>query len=228
MPIFRLDESPDFPSPGFAEPDGLLAVGGDLSPPRLLNAYANGIFPWFSSEDPILWWSPDPRMVLLPGSTHKSGSMVKFMKKEPFRLTCDRVFARVVEQCMLPREKQKETWITPAMRDAYILLHNLGFAHSLEVWQGEDLVGGMYGIALGKCFFGESMFSRVSNASKFGFIRFSEKLFASGYLFLDCQVPSDHLKSLGACEISRDRFLELLGKGLQFETSSGAWDFEGI
>lgn len=219
-----LGEKPVFPPVELADKDGIIAVGGDLSPERLLNAYSSGIFPWFSEKDPIIWWSPDPRLVLFPGELHVSKSMQKLLSRNPFTLTCDREFEQVIEQCRLPREKQKETWITHEMVEAYIDLHRLGFAHSVEVWRKKDLVGGFYGISLGRCFCGESMFFKVNNASKFAFIKFASRLFEEGFSFIDCQVPTPHLKSLGAREIPRAKFLLLLKESLQDETLRGKWD----
>ncbi|UCH92220.1 MAG: leucyl/phenylalanyl-tRNA--protein transferase [Candidatus Aminicenantes bacterium] len=227
MPIYLLGRRPVFPPPELATPEGIVAAGGDLSPQRLLNAYASGIFPWFSEGDPILWWSPDPRMVLLPGDLHISRSMKKLLKKNPFYLTYDRYFREVIENCRKPRKTQPGTWITKEMRDAYVRLHELGFAHSVEVWDSRDkkLVGGIYGISLGKCFFGESMFHQVANASKYVFITLVRKLFKIGFLMLDGQVPSAHLKTLGCKEMPRKEFLALLNRCLAQETFVGKWEF---
>lgn len=228
MPIYLLGESTRFPAAENANREGIVAVGGDLSPERLLNAYAGGIFPWYSDGDPILWWSPSPRMVLFPGELHVSKSMRKLLQKEPpwFQWTVDRHFREVIENCRTtPRKGQAGTWITNEMREAYICLHRLGFGHSLEVWQGKELVGGIYGLSLGKCFFGESMFSKVHNASKFAFITLARQLLKMEFLMLDCQVPSEHLKTLGAREIPRKEFLGLLKQGLQSGTRVGKWDF---
>ena len=227
MPIYLLGKPPVFPPPELATPEGIIAAGGDLSPQRLLNAYASGIFPWFSEGDPLLWWSPDPRMVLLPGDLHISASMKKLLKKSPFRLTYDSHFREVIESCGRPRRKQRGTWITAQILDAYVRLHELGFAHSVEVWDLRDnrLVGGLYGVSLGKCFFGESMFHRVANASKYAFIAFSQSLFKAGFFMLDCQVPSPHLERLGCREMPRKEFLGLLNRGLQHKTRVGKWEF---
>jgi leucyl/phenylalanyl-tRNA--protein transferase len=228
MPIYLLGESPVFPSAENATGEGIVAVGGDLSPERLLNAYASGIFPWYSDGEPILWWSPCPRMLLFPGELHVSKSMKKIMQKDPswFQWTVDRHFREVIENCRTaPRKDQPGTWITKEMRDAYIHLHELGFGHSLEVWQGKQLVGGIYGLSLGRCFFGESMFSLVPNASKFAFITLAQQLNKMEFLMLDCQVPSAHLKTLGAREIPRSEFLELLKQGLQSRAWVGKWEF---
>lgn len=224
MPIFLLDEEPGFPPAELANEEGIIAVGGDLSSMRLVNAYAGGIFPWFSQGEPIIWWSPDPRLVLFPGELHISRSMQKLLGKNPFTLTCDRDFEQVIENCRQPRKTQKTTWITHEMKEAYIQLHQLGFAHSLEVWQQEKLVGGFYGVSLGSSFFGESMFSKVANASKFGFIKFAARLFELGFTMIDCQVPTEHLKTLGACEIPRIKFLALLQQSLKHKTRRGKWD----
>jgi leucyl/phenylalanyl-tRNA--protein transferase len=227
MPIYLLGKPPVFPPPELATPEGIIAAGGDLSPQRLLNAYAAGIFPWFSEGDPLLWWSPDPRMVLLPGDLHISASMNKLLKKSPFRLTCDSHFREVIESCSQPRKTQRGTWITAQILDAYVRLHEMGFAHSVEVWDLLDnrLVGGLYGVSLGKCFFGESMFHTVANASKYAFITFSQTLFRAGFVMLDCQVPSPHLKRLGCREMPRAEFLRFLNQGLQHKTLVGKWDF---
>lgn len=224
MPVFLLGERPVFPPAELADRDGIIAVGGDLTPQRLINAYSHGIFPWYSRGDPIIWWSPDPRLVLFPDELHVSKSMKKLLKRDPFRLTCDLAFERVIEHCSLPREKQKETWITREMIDAYINLYNLGYAHSVEVWQHKQLVGGFYGISLGRCFFGESMFYKVANASKFAFIKFVKKLSELQFLLIDCQNPTGHLKSFGAREIPRAKFLVILKESLRYETRKGKWD----
>jgi len=190
-----------------AEPDGLLAMGGDLSPARLLLAYRSGIFPWYS-EPPILWWSPDPRFVLFPEELRVSSSMKQVLKKGIFRITVNRNFEDVISHCsQVHRPGQDGTWITSAMQQAYTQLHRQGHALSVECWQENRLVGGLYGIKLGRCFFGESMFSLVSNASKAAFISFIQ---ASELALVDCQVYTDHLASLGARFITRSSFLELL------------------
>jgi leucyl/phenylalanyl-tRNA---protein transferase len=227
MPIYLLGKAPIFPPPELATPEGIIAAGGDLSPQRLLNAYAAGIFPWYSEGDPILWWSPDPRMVLLPGDIHISASMKKLLKKKSFHLTYDRHFNKVIDNCGAPRKPFRGTWITSEIRDAYIRLHELGYAHSVEVWESgsKKLVGGLYGISLGKCFFGESMFHLTPNASKYGFIIFVQKLFKLGFLMVDGQVPSAHLKRLGCREMPRKEFLDRLAKGLEHETRVGKWEF---
>jgi leucyl/phenylalanyl-tRNA--protein transferase len=206
--IFRLDERLIFPDPELAEPDGLLAVGGDLSAERLLLAYSEGIFPWYSDDTPILWYSPHERFVLFPAELNISSSMKRVINSRRFNVTFDTCFADVIEACSSVRRKdQNGTWITADMKAAYIHLHHLGHAHSVEVWQGDDLVGGMYGVAVGDVFCGESMFSKVSNASKMALI----SLIKSGkYKLLDCQVHTDHLESMGARMIGRKEYMAML------------------
>ena len=218
--IHLLDGTPPgtpFPDPATAEtdPDGLLAVGGDLSPERLLNAYRQGVFPWYSEGQPLLWWSPDPRMVLFPPRLHLSRSLRKLLRQGRFHITFDQAFSSVVEACAAPRDGDGGTWITGEMKQAYIDLHRLGHAHSVEAWQEGELVGGLYGIQLGAIFFGESMFSRVSNASKVAFVHLVRTLERLGCPLIDCQVYTTHLESLGACPIPRARFLELLAEQVQ-------------
>ncbi|GMN06870.1 leucyl/phenylalanyl-tRNA--protein transferase [Croceitalea sp. MTPC5] len=210
-PLFFLNDRLYFPPVTEANAEGLLAVGGDLSPERLLLAYQNGIFPWFNEDDLILWWSPDPRMVLYPQKLKVSKSMQKIMNGDQFRLTMDTCFDEVVEQCaLLKRKGQEGTWITPKMKEAYAQLHEKGFARSYEVWQDDKLVGGLYGIDLETIFCGESMFSSVSNASKFAFIKLAQELEKKAYQLIDCQVYTRHLESLGAEEIARADFIEIL------------------
>lgn len=207
-----------------ADPGGILAFGGDLSPERLLLAYQMGIFPWYNEEDPILWWSPDPRFVLFPNELKVSKSMRPYFNQKKFELTCDQAFEEVIRDCQAPRDGQHfGTWITEDMVNAYNRLHELGYAHSVEVWQNGEMVGGLYGIALGKCFFGESMFSKVSNASKFGFIILTQKLEKLGFWLIDCQQQTGHLESLGARAIPRRDFLEILKKNEQEVTFKGKW-----
>ncbi len=197
----------------FANPDGLLAMGGDLSVERLLDAYNLGIFPWYDASEPILWWSPDPRMVLFPENLKVSKSMRQLIKKEVFQVTYNQDFMAVIENCaVIKRDGQNGTWITQQIKDAYLKLHHLGIVQSVEVWQNDELVGGLYGIYLKekKVFCGESMFAKVSNASKYGFIRYVRKLKAEGVSLIDCQIYTEHLKSLGATEIPRKEFLDYL------------------
>lgn len=208
-----LSPNDPFPSVEEASEEGLLAVGGGLSPQRLLDAYSRGIFPWYDSSQPVLWWSPDPRMVLFPENLKISGSMKQLLKKEVFKVTFDKAFSEVVDHCAnIKRDGQNGTWITPEMKQAYLQLHELGVARSVEVWQGEELVGGLYGIYLKekKIFCGESMFAKVSNASKYGFIHLVQKLQEEDLRIIDCQIYTPHLESLGAEEISRTEFLKFL------------------
>ena len=216
MPIYRLSNDLAFPDPSLAEEDGLLAIEGDLSPERLLLAYSNGIFPWFSEEEPILWWSPDPRFVVYPKDIRISHSMKKILKKNTYRISFDTCFRDVISNCSNLR-KQTGTWITNEMIEAYCKLHELGFAHSVEAWYEDKLVGGLYGISIGKCFFGESMFSTMDNASKAAFITLSKVLEEKGFVVIDCQVHTTHLESLGAVYISREEFLQVVEKGILIE-----------
>lgn len=194
------------------EPDGLLAVGGDLSEQRLLAAYQQGIFPWYSKEQPILWWSPDPRMILNPAELKISRSLRKTIKKETFTISFDQAFEQVIDECSAPREYTADTWITDEMKQAYINLHNAGHAHSVECWQGNTLVGGLYGLSIGKVFFGESMFSRVTDASKVAFVCLVKHLKLWQYQLIDCQVYTGHLESLGATSIPRSEFVQQIAK----------------
>jgi leucyl/phenylalanyl-tRNA---protein transferase len=223
MPIFRLNASCDFPPAERSGRDGLLAVGGDLSPRRLLRAYSRGVFPWYGEDEPILWWSPNPRFVLFPSEFHVSHSLKKLVKRRVFTFTFDRAFAEVIDGCAQPRPGQEGTWITPAMRDAYVDLHRLGYAHSLEAWKGSDLAGGMYGISLGNCFFAESMFHFENNASKAVLAVLAATLARMEFAVIDCQVPSPHLAAWGARSIPRRRYLELVRSGLKNRTRRGNW-----
>ncbi len=210
MPLFVLNKELVFPPVNQAEPDGLLAMGGDLSSNRLLLAYRNGIFPWFEGQTP-LWWCPDPRFVLFPNKLKVSKSMKQLFKKEVFRFTVNTAFATVINNCKTTlRKEQSSTWITEEVKTAYIELHRLGHAHSAEAWLGDQLVGGCYGIRMGRVFFGESMFSNVSNASKYAFIKYVELLQKDHIGLIDCQVYTEHLESLGAQMIARPHFTQLL------------------
>jgi leucyl/phenylalanyl-tRNA---protein transferase len=210
MSLISLNESIQFPPVETADPDGLLAVGGDLSRERLVYAYRHGIFPWYENKY-ILWWCPDPRFVLFPGELKISSSMKQLLKKNSFEFSMNRDFDAVINQCKtVSRRGQEGTWITDEMRNAFNDLHKAGIAHSAEVWINGELAGGLYGIRMGKIFFGESMFSRYSNASKFAFIRYVEHLKSEGVLLIDCQVYTSHLESLGARMIPRNQFLELV------------------
>jgi len=214
MPVFSLDDSLRFPPVEFSEPDGLLAAGGDLSIKRLLAAYQNGIFPWYEGND-ILWWCPDPRFILFPEELKISKSMVKLLKDKNFEFTVNKDFKQVIDHCKtVSRKNQNGTWITPAIKAAYIDLHQAGYAHSAEAWLNNNIVGGLYGVKIGKVFFGESMFSTVSNASKFTFIKYVQQLTREGITLIDCQVYTPHLESLGASMIPRNMFLNLLKKYL--------------
>lgn len=201
-----------FPRPELAlrEPNGLLAVGGNLSVERLLNAYRNGIFPWFTETDPPLWWSPDPRAVFTPNSLHESRSMRRFRHQTSFRVTLNHDFKSVIENCATVHAKQTGTWITTEMRSVYCELHTLGKAHSVEVWDQQLLVGGMYGVTIDGVFCGESMFHHATNASKLAFLTFTEAYFAAGGNLLDAQVPNKHLASLGQVNLPRSQFLHLI------------------
>ncbi len=225
MPVYWLPEDElRFPHPSESSPDGLLAVGGDLSPERLLLAYSWGIFPWYSADDPILWWSPDPRFVLFPNDLKVSKSMRPYFNQQKYRVTYDTSFSEVIKACSaIPRDGQVSTWITPEMIEAYELLHKQGYAHSVEVWQEDVLVGGLYGIAMGKVFFGESMFAKVTNASKFGFITLVRDLKAEGYQLVDCQQETRHLASMGAQRMERSDFLGWLKKNRTLPLSAGNW-----
>lgn len=211
---FELDKLEPFPPVDNATPDGLLAIGGDLSPQRLVLAYRSGIFPWYTETDPILWWSPDPRCVIFPRQFKPSRSLQKSMRNRGYRFTLDSAFEQVIEACAGPRKTQQGTWLSPPMRKAYIRLARLGIAHSAEVWQDNELAGGLYGIALGSVFFGESMFSHRTDASKVAYARLNEKLLTWGFDMVDCQVTSPHLLRLGAREISREAFMKRLECGL--------------
>ena len=204
-----LNQKIEFPHVSEASTDGLLAIGGDLKPERILHAYINGIFPWFENEEPILWWSPDPRFVLFPDELKVSKSMKQLLKKDTFKVTTNTAFEAVIRNCAIAkREGQDGTWITDSMIEAYIKLHQLGYTKSIEVWQDEELVGGLYGIDTGNnVFCGESMFAKVSNASKVGLITFIQK---NNYQLIDCQLHTNHLESLGAKAIPRNEFLRYL------------------
>lgn len=225
MPLFRLTRDPTrWPDPALAEPSGLLAVGGDLSPARLLSAYAAGIFPWFDDRQPILWWSPDPRMVLFPDELHLSRSLRKRQRGSPYELRFDTDFSGVIRACATaPRPGQRGTWITAEMIAAYERLHALGYAHSAEAWQGGVLVGGLYGVALGGAFFGESMFAQAPDASKLAFVHLVDHLRARGGRLIDCQVETAHLARFGAREIPRAEFLRRLREALAVPAAPGSW-----
>ena len=227
--ISHHDTSYAFPPVEYAltEPNGLLAAGGDLAPKRLINAYSQGIFPWYSEDQPILWWSPNPRAVVLPENLHVSRSLRKKMRQNAFTITLDKHFEDVLIHCALPRDDQDGTWITEEMHKAYMHLHKIGVAHSVEAWQGNVLVGGLYGLGIGQVFFGESMFSMVPNASKVAFAYLVKQLELWGYKLIDCQVSSNHLASLGAVDIPRDQFIQYLSQCVdQPGRGDTLWEFD--
>ncbi len=227
MPVFQLSEDIVFPSPHLASKEGLLAIGGDLSVERLLLAYSSGIFPWYSDGEPILWWSPDPRLVLYPEEFKVSRSLRKVIRQKTFEVHMDRAFETVINECAQVRlEKNEGTWIVDDMVRAYCRLHEVGFAHSVEAWQGNALVGGLYGVSIGKCFFGESMYTRVTNASKVALVALVEHLKRLDFAFIDCQIATPHFSRLGAREISRTRYLRELTDALGYPTQKGRWTFQ--
>lgn len=224
MPIFLLSDRIAFPHPNLARKDGLLAVGGDLSQKRLLLAYSMGIFPWYSEPEPILWWSPDPRLVLYPCEIKVSKSLKKILKNKIFSVTIDQAFNQVITSCARIRlQKNEGTWIDEDMIKAYCGLHESGFAHSVEAWYEGELAGGLYGVSLGRCFFGESMFTRISNASNVAFVFLAEYLKSLSFDIIDCQVSTEHLINFGAREIPRKDFLKQLEKSLEAPTKKGRW-----
>lgn len=219
MPVFRLTDELAFPHPSHAVSGGLLAVGGDLSPERLLLAYANGIFPWYSEYDPILWWSPDPRLVLFPDELRVTTSLKRVIRKGLFTVTVNRAFREVIQACAGVRtDSGEETWITDEMIEAYVRLHKSGYAHSIESWHDGKLVGGLYGVALGRAFFGESMFTLKTDASKVAFVHLVDQITRLKFHFIDCQTTTEHLKRFGAREIPRREFLARLALSLE-----GSW-----
>jgi leucyl/phenylalanyl-tRNA--protein transferase len=219
------DRNQPFPAveAALVEPNGLLAVGGCLSPRRLVNAYRNGIFPWYSPGEPILWWSPDPRLVLEPENFKLSRTLRRSLRRGDFQFSFDRAFERVLQACSEPRAYADGTWLTPEMKRAYLELHRQGYAHSVEAWQGEELVGGLYGVGVGRVFFGEAMFHRVDNASKAALAYACAALAAWGYRLIDCQVHTHHLMSLGAHEITRAEFAALLARHRDIGAEAAAW-----
>lgn len=227
MPVFRLSKSLVFPPADYAEADGLLAVGGDLSPERILLAYRQGIFPWYSENLPILWWTPDPRLVLFPGELKISRSLLRVLRKRVFHATLNRAFREVMLRCAsVPRKQNEGTWIVPEMVEAYCRLHRLGYAHSVEVWYEDNLVGGLYGIAMGGVFFGESMFFSRSDASKVALVHLVCILRQWGFELIDCQVTTAHLMSMGAREIPRSEFLTHLAAALRKPVSHELWNVD--
>lgn len=227
MSVYLLNDSLVFPHPASAEPSGLLAVGGDLSVERLLLAYGNGIFPWYSEGDPIMWFSPDPRLVLKLSDLYVSRKLRKVVRSDIFDVRFDTSFAEVIALCSRTNRKGQEgTWITEEMIDAYIDLHREGYAHSVETYYEGRLAGGLYGVSLGGAFFGESMFHTVSDASKVALYYLVNGLKDRGFDFIDSQVPNDHMKRMGGKEIDRESFLVMLGRTLNKETMKGSWEYE--
>lgn len=230
MPIFELSAHDlSFPPAYLADKSGILAIGGDLSPERLLSAYIVGVFPWFNPTDPILWWCPDPRMVLFPQSIKISKSMRPMIRGEQFRVSVNEAFVKVMQGCKdtyRPSQGYAGSWISDELIDSFHTLHRLGYAHSVEVWHNQELVGGLYGIILGKCFFGESMFSTMSNVSKLAFVALAKNLEKLGFQFIDCQVETEHLASLGAENITRQHFLETLRAYVSSDTLDLKQHFE--
>jgi leucyl/phenylalanyl-tRNA---protein transferase len=225
MSVYRLSTSTDFPPIANADPDGLIAVGGDLSAERLISAYANGIFPWFDEENPLMWWSPDPRCVLFLDNFNLSKSLERTLRGSTFVVTADTAFRDVIRACrQIKRADQDGTWITEDMQSAYTELHNQGMAHSVEVWREDHLVGGLYGVSLGNAFFGESMFSTVRDASKVAFAHLVGVLRQQHFRFIDCQMHTPHLASLGAVEVPRATFSGMLQGALQQDTHTGSWN----
>ena len=224
MPVFQLSGRNIFPSPEYAEEDGLLAVGGDLSEERLLRAYSEGIFPWYSEETPILWWSPDPRLILLPEELRVSRSLRQTIKRGVYHVTMDKAFGEVIGNCASIHRKEGEgTWITAEMMSAYVRLHDSGFAHSVESWYGGELAGGLYGVSLGGVFFGESMFVKRRDASKVAFVKLVQQLREWGFQLVDCQITTGHLKSFGAREVPRLEFMNRLREALKRPQRHGRW-----
>ena len=227
MPVYRLGREPVFPNPEEADPSGLLAVGGDLEPERLLLAYSVGIFPWYEEGQPLLWHSPDPRLVLQPSSLRIARSLRKTLASGRYRVRLDSAFPEVIGACAQTRRRdQRGTWITRDMIDAYVRLHELGFAHSAEAWEGEELVGGLYGVSIGGAFFGESMFFRRPDASKVAFVSLARQLERWAFDLIDCQVHTHHLERFGAELWPRRRYLEVLGGSVRRQTRRGRWRLE--
>lgn len=225
---FWLTPSSLFPplETALAKPNGLLAAGGDLSPERLVEAYRHGIFPWFNENDTILWWSPDPRMVLFPSELRISRSLSKMLRKKNYEIRFDTDFSQVIHACAAPRKGQSGTWIHSDMISAYTLLHEMGLAHSVETWIDNKLVGGLYGVAQGKMFFGESMFSRIHDTSKIAFIHLVKQLERWGFTMIDCQIKSAHLASFGAREIPREKFSQILKELVNYPNQIKKWQFD--
>ncbi len=224
MPLFRLSKRLDFPPAWLARSDGLLCIGGDLSPKRLLLAYKNGIFPWFSENEPILWWSPDPRLVLYPDEINVSKSLKKKIRQNKFSIRINHAFEQTITACAKPRKNKHDgTWLVDEMIEAYIDLNALGYAHSIETWREDKLVGGLYGVSIGGSFFGESMFSVESDASKIALVALATHLNKYHFDLIDCQVTTDHLMKMGAVEISRNSFLDTIQNSVKREDLNAIW-----
>ncbi len=225
MPVYLLSDEIVFPPPDLATREGLLAIGGDLCQERLLQAYSMGIFPWYTETEPIMWWSPDPRLLLYPDEIRISRSLQKTINKGLFRITMDQAFDQVINACArAPRKQGEGTWLVPEMIKAYRQLHASGYAHSVEAWQNDTLVGGLYGVSLGKSFFGESMFTHVTNASKVAFVALVDHLKTLSFDLIDCQVTTEHLVSFGAREVPRGTFLKQLKVSLETPSIEGKWE----
>lgn len=224
MPIFQLTNKLEFPPVALADETGIVAFGGDLSQKRLLLAYRSGIFPWYSDNEPITWWSPDPRFVVYPDSFKIPRSLRKPLREHPYAISFDKDFKAVIKNCQkIARAGQDGTWITDEMEQAYIALHEAGYAHSVEVWDKKKLIGGLYGVSLGTCFFGESMFSKASNASKFAFCSLASTLFQAGFGIIDCQVYTPLLAQFGAAHLNRKEYMAELNANLIKKTMKGTW-----
>jgi leucyl/phenylalanyl-tRNA--protein transferase len=227
MPVYLLNEELRFPPPELAEDEGVLAVGGDLRPERLVLAYSQGIFPWPMRDFPLLWFSPDPRFVLFVEEAHFSRSLKKTLRSGRYTVRADTRFDEVIAACAdVPRPGQDGTWITPELERAYLEMHRLGFAHSIEAYEGDELVGGLYGVSLGRGFFGESMFAKAPDASKVAFATLIENLRAWGFPWIDCQVETQHLSRFGARHVPRSKFLRLLRTAIAEPTKRGPWVFD--
>ena len=224
MPVFQLTDKLIFPPPELAEKNGLLAIGGDLSPERLLLAYSNGIFPWYSEGDPILWWSPSPRLVIFPDEFKIPRRLSRLVRQDIFSVSIDQAFRQVITACASTDERhEKGTWITNDMLEAYCQFHDMGFAHSVECWHDDKLIGGLYGISLGGVFFGESMFIREPNSSKFALVHLMKKLQEWNFDLIDCQMRTEHLMQFGAREIPGNEFQEVLDKSIARPDKKGKW-----
>lgn len=231
MSIFLLNQEISFPPPELADPTGLLAIGGDLRPERLILAYVNGIFPWYNADEPILWWSPNPRLVLFPSKLHISRKLQRTIRSNRFQITFDAAFEQTIMACGESRlAKGEETWLNSDMIQAYMALHERGIAHSAEAWLNHELVGGLYGVAIGQVFYGESMWTRITDASKTAFVRLVQKLMEWDFQLIDCQVTTTHLLSFGAEEIPRRLFLKLLHKYVRLRNTApmGRWMNETV